>query len=202
MLDNTRFYSLATASTGILLLISLIILILVMGQETIGRLLASPYAWVLYLGLGAILLLAAASVTAFLWIAWSHGRPAHSPIPELDRTLLTQAIFEARSEAVDQYIRLEALRGFAGVLTRLGINGMPFATIGLTLVFAIMALYNQTFLDLSKLTLGAFIGSFVQGDPNTRRVRPGGALVLRPGNSAPSTNDDNAGRSEEENRGE
>lgn len=65
-------------------------------------------------------------------------------------------------EPVTQYIRLTSLTGFSGNFTKLGLSGLPLATIALTLFFSLMFLQNTAFLDLAKLTLGAFIGSFVQ----------------------------------------
>ena len=65
-------------------------------------------------------------------------------------------------------MRLSSLRGFTGTFTKLGLSGLPLATIGLTLFFAMLALLpldtesQRSFFDLTKLTLGAFIGSFVQ----------------------------------------
>ena len=46
----------------------------------------------------------------------------------------------------------------------LGLTGLPLATIGLTIFFALMYAYScdNPFMDLAKLTLGAFIGCFVQ----------------------------------------
>jgi hypothetical protein len=55
------------------------------------------------------------------------------------------------------------LATFTGSFTQLGLTGLPLATIGLTLFFSFLALVHPDgFLDLTKLTLGAFIGSFVQ----------------------------------------
>lgn len=67
-----------------------------------------------------------------------------------------------REEAVTQYIRLTSLGGFTGTFTKLGLTGLPLATIALTLFFSILAISYPNFMDLAKLTLGAFIGSFVQ----------------------------------------
>jgi hypothetical protein len=65
-------------------------------------------------------------------------------------------------EAVTQYIRLTSLTGFTGTFTKLGLSGLPLATIGLTLFFSLVSINYPDFMDLAKLTLGAFIGSFVQ----------------------------------------
>ncbi|HST36543.1 MAG TPA: hypothetical protein VLK25_07940 [Allosphingosinicella sp.] len=65
-------------------------------------------------------------------------------------------------EPVTQYIRLTSLTGFTGTFTKLGLSGLPLATIGLTMFFSLLFFQSSEFLDLAKLTLGAFIGSFVQ----------------------------------------
>jgi hypothetical protein len=60
-------------------------------------------------------------------------------------------------------VRLSSLSGFTGAFQKMGLTGLPLATVTLTLIFAGLAIYDkQSFLDLAKLTLGAFIGSFVQ----------------------------------------
>jgi len=91
-------------------------------------------------------------------------------IPPEDRDLLGKLISkESGAEGINLYIRLSSLRGFSGTFSQLGITGLPLATIGLTLIFALLSIWisdqqgpNGAFLDLAKLTLGAFIGSFVQ----------------------------------------
>ena len=91
-------------------------------------------------------------------------------IPAKDRTLLEPLIQGGKSEEIGLYIRLSSLKGLTGLFTHLGISGLPLATIGLTLVFCLGAIavrkddgdLNPQFIDLAKLTLGAFIGSFVQ----------------------------------------
>jgi hypothetical protein len=72
---------------------------------------------------------------------------------------------EKNDVALANYIKLASLSGFVGFCTKLGIEGLPFATIGLTIFFAVIGLAaspNAGFFDLAKLTLGAFIGSYVQ----------------------------------------
>jgi hypothetical protein len=51
------------------------------------------------------------------------------------------------------------------------------ATIGLTIFFSLLSLKSPQFLDLAKLTLGAFIGSFVQKQVGERQ---GGGVVELP----------------------
>lgn len=63
----------------------------------------------------------------------------------------------------------------SGMFTKLGVTGLPLTTVFLTLVFAFISLLpvaekvSTSFLDLTKLTLGAFIGSFVQRQVELRR---------------------------------
>lgn len=83
---------------------------------------------------------------------------------------------KGNSEPIDQYLRLRSLSGFAGNFTKLQITGLPLTTVVLTLIFSFIALFPLSdpklpgqFLDLAKLTLGAFIGSFVQGRVEQRK---------------------------------
>ena len=75
---------------------------------------------------------------------------------------LCDQVKAGQEDAVTQYIRLTSLTGFTGTFTKLGLTGLPLATIGLTLFFSILSIGYPNFMDLAKLTLGAFIGSFVQ----------------------------------------
>ncbi|MEP3114467.1 hypothetical protein [Nisaea sp.] len=95
----------------------------------------------------------------------SAGATSAPVIPDRDRQLLEPLVTKPNAEAIDQYIRLASLGGFTGTFQKLGFSGLPLATITLTVIFALLASFeNETehFIDLTKLTLGAFIGSFVQ----------------------------------------
>lgn len=83
-------------------------------------------------------------------------------IPAKDRQLLEPLIKEGNKEAINQYVILSSLSGFTGTFQKIGFSGLPLATVGLTLVFSILSFLKPEFLELAKLTLGAFIGSFVQ----------------------------------------
>ena len=83
-------------------------------------------------------------------------------IPQKDRTLLEPLIKEANKEAINQYVILSSLSGFTGTFQKIGFSGLPLATVTLTLVFSFLSFFQQEFMELAKLTLGAFIGSFVQ----------------------------------------
>jgi hypothetical protein len=87
--------------------------------------------------------------------------------------MVQDAVINGKSEAIDQYVRLRSLAGWAGTFTKLGITGLPLVTVVLTLIFSLIALlplsHADAFLDLAKLTLGAFIGSFVQRNVELRK---------------------------------
>ncbi len=94
-------------------------------------------------------------------------------IPADDLPLVSDAVKLGKPEPIDQYVRLRSLSGWAGNFTKLGITGLPLTTVFLTLVFSAISLFpletRGSFLDLAKLTLGAFIGSFVQRQVEQRR---------------------------------
>jgi hypothetical protein len=94
-------------------------------------------------------------------------------IPSEDLPLVQQAVIDGKSEPIDQYVRLRSLSGMSGTFTKLGISGLPLTTVALTLIFSFISLFPttnaQSFMDLAKLTLGAFIGSFVQRQVEQRR---------------------------------
>lgn len=96
-----------------------------------------------------------------------------------DRKLLEPLINEANRDSIDQYIRLSSLSGWIGAFTKIGFTGLPLATVILTLIFVGCALLTRdadgagatasTLFDMAKLTLGAFIGSFVQKQVEQRQ---------------------------------
>jgi hypothetical protein len=104
------------------------------------------------------------------------GASPENPIPPNDYALLAPLIREGKSESIDQYVRLSSLSGFTGTFTKLGLTGLPLTTVALTLIFAMLALLpldtesQRSFFDLTKLTLGAFIGSFVQRQVEQRKA--------------------------------
>ena len=76
---------------------------------------------------------------------------------------LRDAVEKGDEDSVSQYIRLTSLTGITGLFAKLELRGLPLATIALTVFFTLLYAFNgREFLDLAKLTLGAFIGSFVQ----------------------------------------
>lgn len=95
-----------------------------------------------------------------------------------DKEHIWPLIKDEKVNSIDQYIRLASLSGISGAFTKIGFTGLPLATVGLTLIFVVLSLAtdNKDLMELAKLTLGAFIGSFVQ-----RQVERG---ERDPGNSA------------------
>jgi hypothetical protein len=119
----------------------------------------SPEEIIIYLAIvGAILAIA----LLVFRIAFRRYKGPPITIPIEDRKLLEELIRAENTKAIELYVRLSRLGGPTGTATKLGLTGLPLATIGLTIFFSIVALFVPGFLDLAKLTLGAFIGSFVQ----------------------------------------
>lgn len=90
------------------------------------------------------------------------GKGAVITIPAEDRELLEPLIKSADKDAIAQYVILSSLSGFTGTFQKIGFYGLPLATVTLTLIFSALSFIEPQFLELAKLTLGAFIGSFVQ----------------------------------------
>ena len=88
-----------------------------------------------------------------------------------------QRIRELAVQAANDTNNSEARSAISEEVTQLteelGLTGLPLATIGLTLFFSILAIRFPAFMDLAKLTLGAFIGSFVQ-----KQAGAGGSVKL------------------------
>jgi hypothetical protein len=127
------------------------------GAGLVGRFLAG-YAIHLILFLVTVIL----GIIGYRITAASGANPVQV-IPPQDYELLAPLVAEGKADAIEQYVRLSSLSGFTGTFTQLGLTGLPLATIFLTLLFSGLSLWDaDTFLDLAKLTLGAFIGSFVQ----------------------------------------
>lgn len=99
------------------------------------------------------------------------GRITPKAIPPEDRALLEPLVREANKEAITQYVILSSLGGFTGTFQKIGFSGLPLATSILTLLFCALSFANRDFLEFAKLTLGAFIGSFVQRSADSERLR-------------------------------
>lgn len=93
------------------------------------------------------------------------GAAGREVIPKQDYPLLSGLLEGEKEKGVDLYIRLNSLSGLTGIFTKIGITGLPLATIALTLIFASFGFHTNAspkFLDFANLTLGAFLGSYVQ----------------------------------------
>lgn len=87
-----------------------------------------------------------------------------------DFPVLGPAVRDANEGAITQFIRLSSLSGTIGMFTKIGLTGLPLATIFLTVFLAVLGLLNPQFFELAKLTLGAFLGSFVQRQTELTRT--------------------------------
>jgi hypothetical protein len=120
------------------------------------------------------------------------GQSTNYVIRPEDREGLWPLIQEPKPEAIDQYIRLASLSGISGAFTKVGFTGLPLATVVLTLLFVFLSLGsgNKELMELAKLTLGAFIGSFVQrqverGQGANAPAGPGGSGNMRTRSTPP-----------------
>jgi hypothetical protein len=106
------------------------------------------------------------------------GTAGRQVIPSQDYELLSDILKSEPDKAVDHYVRLSSLTGLTGLFTKIGLSGLPLATIGLTIVFTVLAMLvggngmGASFFDLAKLTLGAFLGSYVQRQTPPQHVAP------------------------------
>ena len=122
------------------------------------------YGRIMAVFLAPMLLVLSASVCSYVGIRLlrSAGAAEKSVIPEQDYQVLAQAISSGNEKAVTEYIRLSSLTGTTGTFTKIGLTGLPLATIFLTVLLCTAGIFVPKLLDLAQLTLGAFIGSYVQ----------------------------------------
>lgn len=125
------------------------------------------------------------------------GLSPSDPLPVVNPVewkILSNAITTNQDDPVGQYIRLSSLTGATGLFTKLGLSGLPLATIGLTLFFAVASIFvpGGKFYELTQLTLGAFVGSFVQKQVGALRDA---AANSPPAGSASSGTTDGSGSS-------
>ena len=104
-------------------------------------------------------------------------------LPREEYPILAEALLYDKTKTIEHYIKLSSLTGVMGKFTQLGLSGLPLATILITLFFALLSIWvadpekGESFFDLAKLTLGAFLGSYVQRQIQTepsQTVRPTG----------------------------
>jgi len=151
-------------------------------RELTGRLMPFADSWLEFLqeqsATIALFLIAVVMAIFGLRLLTSARLSYTRTIPHDDLLLVKDAVIAGKSEPIDQYVRLRSLSGFAGNFTMIGITGLPLTTVILTLIFSAIALaptaQADAFLDLAKLTLGAFIGSFVQRSVEQRKLEAGG----------------------------
>ena len=127
--------------------------------------------------LAPLILLVSAVLTALMGylLLRASGASGREVIPVQDFPLLSNLLFTGNERGIDNYIRLSSLQGLTGLFTKVGLTGLPLATIALTLFFAVLAMFSEPFVDLAKLTLGAFLGSYVQRNIPASRSEPGEA---------------------------
>lgn len=125
--------------------------------ERIYSLIIGAFVPLLFVGI-------AAGVCVFVGIKLlsAAGAVSTQVIPPKEYDLLAPAIRDGNEKAITEYIRLSSLSGMTGTFTKIGLNGLPLATIALTIILAILGIFNPQFFDLAQLTLGAFLGSYVQ----------------------------------------
>jgi hypothetical protein len=109
------------------------------------------------------------------------GQAARQVIPVQDYPLLSRLLLTGKAVGMDEYVRLSSLTGFVGVFTKVGLSGLPLATIVLTIFFAAFAPFSTTFQEFAKLTLGAFLGSYVQRTASERLASGETKTQSRPG---------------------
>ena len=105
------------------------------------------------------------------------GRSSRRVIHPDDYKLVSHMLLSNNHAGIDDWVRLSSLTGIIGAFTKVGLYGLPLATIALTIVFAVLAVCtihwqdtSKAMFDLSKLTLGAFIGSYVQRQATDART--------------------------------
>lgn len=137
-----------------------------MRMEILARQVEPSFVGLISVNIDLIAALLFSSLAALIGLSFfkSAGRSTNYVIRPEDRERIWPLITEPKPEGIDQYIRLASLSGFSGAFTKVGFTGLPLATVALTIFFVLISLAagNKDLMELAKLTLGAFIGSFVQ----------------------------------------
>src|SRR5260221_644474 len=79
------------------------------------------------------------------------GTATKQVIPPQDYPLLSQLLISGNKYALTGYVQLSSLTGFVGFFTKVGLTGLPLATIGLTLIFTILAIYVTQLADVANI---------------------------------------------------
>lgn len=122
----------------------------------------------LYIFSGPLLLFLASLMAASIGYALMRaaGTATKQVVNPEDMDLVALLLANNKQSFIDDFVRLSSLAGFTGMFTKVGLYGLPLATIVLTIIFTVLAMImtanQQSLFDLAKLTLGAFIGSYVQ----------------------------------------
>ncbi len=134
------------------------------------------YIFMLMPFVSSIILIACALACAVLGtkLLKAGGVTTTQVIAPQDMPILGPAVAQANSDAITQWIRLNSLTGWVGFFTKIGLTGLPLATISLTIILCLFSLADNQMFDLAKLTLGAFLGSFVQRQVETGKAQATG----------------------------
>jgi len=173
---RSNFFTVKNLRIGIVVLIILLIVVPAIGLEDNKLQNAGQNAgWsfssiIILLGIGAL-------VAFVLYSVAKKKEEVFDWIPAKDRAMIEQLISAKDKEGIAIFLEFISLYGLTGYIKRLKLSGLPLLTVLLTLIFSILAaltwfvgLYfpnhaqdiSAAAMDLAKLTLGAFIGSFVQ----------------------------------------
>jgi hypothetical protein len=151
------------------------------------------------IGIGAAALLAGLATMR----SWRQAQSA-GIIPEPDRRIVESLLEKGSREGIEAYLDLSSLRGATVLFRRIGISGLPLATILLTLIFAGMSLlpsnpHSDKYLEIARVALGAFIGSFVQKQQTNGQTKSpaGDTSTTLPGDKAPAAQADTAAESKD-----
>lgn len=166
------FSSVVFSGIAILIMVALAVLVYIYPPEQIiqqnNSQSGSTISYLLVLAPAIFLFFAAVIAVVAAQNSLDASNPSAPDImPPHDRKDLIARIVAGDKNSVSQYIRLRNLRGITGFFHKIELQGLPLATIFLTIIFTIMAILSDSesssaLFDLAKLTLGAFIGSYVQ----------------------------------------
>lgn len=173
--DTVSISNRIVAMTGYALLIGCVSLLgflawMVSQAEPVGSMTSDQdmATWIIQQYGYPILILIGAGIVGYLGmkLLGAAGERIPTVIPPQDYDLLAELIKDEKKDAIGLYVILSSLSGSTGTFRKIGFSGLPLATAILTLIFSILSFFEMEFLELAKLTLGAFIGSFVQKGTN------------------------------------
>lgn len=130
-------------------------------------------------------------VIGFLSFLFGYVMLRRPKTQEIEKTLIEHSI-KNNTDPIRDFEIVSSSTGVTGFFRSLGISGLPLATIAITILFCLLAIlsyainaisgttiipddFPKLVLELSKLTLGAFIGSFVSNTSlDVQRTVPAG----------------------------